>query len=90
MGGAVPPLPQYAFIVWCSVRRSTELLSTIGEYQDHFVCTTPNNIYLYIFWKIGHLMNCNSLFSVWNNGIINPSKMCVTVDFIPLRQFGFA
>jgi hypothetical protein len=23
MGGAVPPLPQYAFIVWCSVRGST-------------------------------------------------------------------
>jgi hypothetical protein len=23
MGGAVPPLPQYAFIAWCSVRGST-------------------------------------------------------------------
>jgi hypothetical protein len=24
MGGAVPPLPQYAFMAWCSVRGSTE------------------------------------------------------------------
>jgi hypothetical protein len=23
MGGAVPPLPQYAFMAWCSVRGST-------------------------------------------------------------------
>jgi hypothetical protein len=23
MGGAVPPLPQYAFMTWCSVRGST-------------------------------------------------------------------
>jgi hypothetical protein len=23
MGGAVPPLPQYAFVAWCSVRGST-------------------------------------------------------------------
>jgi len=28
MGGAVPPLPQYAFVVWCSVRGSTELPTT--------------------------------------------------------------
>jgi hypothetical protein len=23
MGGALPPLPQYAFMAWCSVREST-------------------------------------------------------------------
>jgi len=23
MGGAVPPLPQYAFMAWCSIRGST-------------------------------------------------------------------
>jgi hypothetical protein len=23
MHGAVPPLPQYAFMVWCSVKKST-------------------------------------------------------------------
>jgi hypothetical protein len=32
MGGAVPPLPQYAFMAWCSVRGSTEtnLLYLLG------------------------------------------------------------
>jgi hypothetical protein len=24
MGGTVPPLPQYAFMAWCSVRGNTE------------------------------------------------------------------
>jgi hypothetical protein len=27
MGGALPPLPQYAFMAWCSVRGSTGHLS---------------------------------------------------------------
>jgi hypothetical protein len=33
MGVAVPPLPQYAFIAWCSVR---------GEHRDNFN-KIPNN-----------------------------------------------
>jgi hypothetical protein len=35
MRGAIPPLPKYAFMAWCSVKRSTgtTLLSTFYEYN---------------------------------------------------------
>jgi len=37
MGGAVPPLSQYAFMAWCSVRGSTGHL--------YFTFTESSNIY---------------------------------------------
>jgi hypothetical protein len=31
MGGAVPPLPQYTFMAWCSVRGSTVMILDVFE-----------------------------------------------------------
>jgi hypothetical protein len=38
MGGAVPPLPQYAFIAWCSVGGAQGILQLFAEsvYYTHF------------------------------------------------------
>jgi hypothetical protein len=41
MGGAVPPLPQYAFMAWCSVREST------GQLYLY--------LYLYLYHRAGSL-----------------------------------
>jgi hypothetical protein len=35
MSGAVPPLPQYAFMAWCSVRGSTVIIEGCQCYQLH-------------------------------------------------------
>jgi hypothetical protein len=35
MGGAVPPLPQYAFMAWCSVRGSTGTTYTYSQEIRH-------------------------------------------------------
>jgi hypothetical protein len=37
MGGAVPPLPQYAFTAWCSVGRSTGTASLMTEMFSQLV-----------------------------------------------------
>jgi hypothetical protein len=31
MRGAVPPLPQYAFVAWCSIKAQGQLYLTIGR-----------------------------------------------------------
>jgi hypothetical protein len=34
MSGAIPPLPQYAFMAWCSVKKKE-------KYRDNFTFTLP-------------------------------------------------
>jgi hypothetical protein len=35
MGGAIHPLPQYAFMAWCSVKRSTAQLYLYSNFVVH-------------------------------------------------------
>jgi hypothetical protein len=41
MYGAIPPLPQYAFMAWCSVKEEK-------EHRDKFTFILPVFIYLFI------------------------------------------
>jgi hypothetical protein len=43
MGGAVPPLPQYAFMAWCSVRGSTGTGSIVSINEPENQLTSPTN-----------------------------------------------
>jgi hypothetical protein len=42
MGGAVPPIPQYALVAWCSVRRST--WTTLPYLFTFITNSVPSNI----------------------------------------------
>jgi hypothetical protein len=37
MGGAVPPLPRYAFMAWCSFRGSTGATFTFYLYAEEYM-----------------------------------------------------
>jgi hypothetical protein len=34
MCGTIPPLPQYAFMAWCSVKAQRQLYNLKGRYQS--------------------------------------------------------
>jgi hypothetical protein len=42
MSGAIPPLPQYAFMAWCSVRRSTG--TTLQRLYVHARSVSPGTV----------------------------------------------
>jgi hypothetical protein len=50
MGGAVPPLHQYAFMVWCSIRESTG--TTLPSYVLITKILTTIFRLLHFIWKI--------------------------------------
>jgi hypothetical protein len=43
MGRVVPPLPQYAFMAWCSVRGSTGMTFYFLPYEKYFAASTAYN-----------------------------------------------
>jgi hypothetical protein len=55
MGGAVLPLPQYAFMAWCSVRRSTG-----KTFHLYLLLTTgvANNINIFLTVSIALQLMC--------------------------------
>jgi hypothetical protein len=60
MGGAVPPLPQYAFMAWCSIRRSTGTTLPLPDMYHHqtihvnarFEVFTAVKIQVEVFWFV--------------------------------------
>jgi hypothetical protein len=48
MNGAIPPLPQYAFMAWCSVKRSTGTtlpMKSLSGLTGHVVSIITNYLW---------------------------------------------
>jgi hypothetical protein len=44
MRGAVPPIPQYAFMAWCSVQAQTSLPLPLMVMVKLYLCTTREDV----------------------------------------------
>jgi hypothetical protein len=68
MRGAIPPLPQYASIAWCSVKAQGQLYLHLSPLRCRKVSVLPRNFNLLLLKRYLYLGAVGFEFGLWHPG----------------------